>query len=95
MARKLTLASAEWVTAVVISDGLYTLGPDPRSLASGFGSLHVLRTNGVPLPAGVWINPVRMASEDLARLGGGRLVPVATFQELPRRMLELAEAILR
>ena len=81
--------------AVLVSDGLFTYGPDPRPLASRFGALHVLRTAGDPMPSGVWLNPVRQAGADLATLGGGRLVPVAAFPDLPRRMLELAEAILR
>jgi hypothetical protein len=32
---------------------------------------------------------------DVARLGRGSLVPVRTFEELPARMLDLAEVLLR
>ena len=76
--------------AVVVSDGLYTYGPDPRPLAGGFRGLHFLRTAGDRMPKGVWINPVRHVAADVASLGGGRLVPVASFEDLPRRTLELA-----
>jgi hypothetical protein len=33
--------------------------------------------------------------EDLARLGNGTLVPVASFEELPRQMLSLGDVLLR
>lgn len=81
--------------AVLVTDGLYTSGGDPRPIAVQFPALHVLQTSGRKLPAGVWITPVRQVAADAARLGGGRLVPVDAFEQLPRRMLELAEAVLR
>ena len=81
--------------AVLISDGQFTLGGDPRDIAARYTALHVLHTRGAGGRTTAWINPVRDAGADLARLGSGSLVPVASFEELPRRMLDLAEAVLR
>ena len=82
--------------AVLISDGLYTAGPDPRTAAARFGSLQVLHTSAVPAGSrSVWIAPWRQAGRDIAEHGGGRAVPVATFAELPSRMLALADHMLR
>lgn len=81
--------------AVLITDGLYTRGADPRPVAARLPALHVLHTTVEKLPAGVWITPVRQVAADAARLGRGRLVPVESFEQLPRRMLDLADAVLR
>ncbi len=109
-------------SAVLVSDGLYTAGADPRPAASRFRSLHVLLTQDEPaeeLPAGaarrgtdvspaipppetrstrrrgIWIAPRRSIARDVARAGGGRLVRVDGFAALPRRMLDLADHVLR
>ena len=84
--------------ALLVSDGLYTLGPDPRTVAPRFASLHVLHTLAAaagPPRTGAWIAPWRQAGQDVARLGGGHLVRVTAFAELPRRMLDLADRVLR
>jgi hypothetical protein len=61
-------------TAVLLSDTVHNAGPDPRSVAARFSRLHVLlQTDGehdAPLAA------------DLARLGHGRLAPVATHRDV-------------
>ena len=82
--------------AVLVTDGLYTAGPDPRATAEKFSSLHVLHTDGTDggKPQTVWITPRRQVGRDVAQLGGGILVPVTTFAELPRRMLDLADRVL-
>ena len=75
-----------------------TAGPDPRPVAARFPALHVLHTKPgehTRLPTTVWISPRYEVGEDVARLGHGRLVPVGEFRELPRRMLELADLVLR
>ncbi len=118
-------------SAVLVSDGLYTAGADPRAAAARFGALHVLLTHEGPLdgerpgrgasrapdraaavgsaargarPAdahggagrsGVWIAPKRSIGADVARAGGGRLVHVEGFASLPRRVLDLADQVLR
>jgi hypothetical protein len=43
----------------------------------------------------VWVSPRFEIAADVARLGHGRLVPVAAFSDLPRRMLDLAGLVLR
>jgi MoxR-like ATPase len=84
-------------SAVLISDGQYTLGHDPREAAKRFPSLHVLHTLAADRsgPGGYWITPLRQVGADVARIGRGRLVPVRTFDELPRRMLDVADMVLR
>ena len=82
--------------AVLVSDGQYTTGGDPRAVAARLERLHVLHTKADDPPrTSVWINPVRQVGPDVARLGGGSLVPVRTFEELPARMLDLADVLLR
>ena len=44
---------------------------------------------------GVWIAPQRSIGHDVARVGGGRLVHVDGFASLPRRVLDLADHVLR
>jgi Mg-chelatase subunit ChlD len=104
-------------SAVLVSDGIYTAGGDPRGAASSFRALHVLLTQdpsskGTPSGAaagiasasapaggayrrGFWVAPRRMTGPDLARAGRGQLVPVNDFAALPRRMLDLADHVLR
>jgi Mg-chelatase subunit ChlD len=117
-------------SAVLVSDGLYTAGVDPRAAAARFGALHVLLTHEGPLDgarpvavagrapdkaaagrfgargvrpstargtsrSGVWIAPKRSIGADVARAGGGRLVHVEGFATLPRRVLDLADHVLR
>lgn len=84
--------------AVLVSDGLYTTGPDPRKPAGRFGSLHVLHTSSATEKrgnGGIWIAPWRQVGRDVAERGGGRVVEVSSFDELPRRMVDLADHILR
>ena len=81
--------------AVLVTDGQFTVGGDPRPIAERYTALHVLQTSAAKGRSAAWINPIREAGPDLARVGGGSLVPVASFDELPRRMLDLAEAVLR
>ena len=104
-------------SAVLVTDGLYTAGADPRPAAACFRALHVLLTQDGPaeeLPVGatsrgaevspsaqsarrygLWIAPRRSVGRDLARVGGGRLVRVKGFASLPRRVLDLADHVLR
>jgi hypothetical protein len=43
----------------------------------------------------VRVAPHREAGRAVARAGGGRVVPVSGFRALPRRMLDLADHVLR
>ena len=111
-------------SAVLVSDGLYTAGCDPRPAAARFRTLHVLLTgeragavgaaagtaaaptaprvpagppaaHDLPGRPGLWIAPRRSVGPDLAIAGGGRLVRVAGFAALPRRVLDLSDHLLR
>jgi hypothetical protein len=85
-------------SAVLVSDGVYTAGDDPRAAAARFSALHVLLTqdDAAHAPRGeVWVAPHREAGRAVAQAGGGRVVPVSSFRALPRRMLDLADHVLR
>ena len=104
-------------SAVLVTDGLYTAGADPRPAAARFRSLHVLLTQDGPAEEpsvgamsrganaslsaqsvrryGLWIAPQRSIGPNVARVGGGRLVHVDGFASLPRRVLDLADHVLR
>lgn len=61
-------------TAVLLSDAVHNAGPDPRRVAARCGELHVvLETDGEHDAA---------LGADLARLGRGRLAPVATHRDV-------------
>ena len=107
---------------LLVSDGLYTAGSDPRAVAACYRTLHVLLTHDARAPVlsgsasapaarpagaepaagggslrryGLWIAPRRSVGADVARAGGGRLVPVEGMAELPHRVLDLADHLLR
>ncbi|MGO8683522.1 MAG: VWA domain-containing protein [Thermoleophilia bacterium] len=89
-------------SAVLVSDGLYTAGADPRRAAARFRRLHVLLTQEQTVAGATdsararsWIAPKRLIGRDVARAGGGQLVPVDRFASLPRCMLDLADHLLR
>ena len=71
---ELARSAARRRTAVLLTDAVHNAGPDPRLIARRFPELHVLlQTDGehdAPLAA------------DLARLGHGRLAPVATHRDV-------------
>jgi len=97
-AEQLALGRDPRRSAVLISDGQYTVGHDPRKAAARFPSLHVLHTlaaERTARPVGFWITPLRQVGADVARVGSGRLIPVRSFEELPRRMLDVADMVLR
>ncbi len=83
-------------SGLLVSDCVYTVGPDPRAAAASFGALHVLLVDE-PLSSGegVWISPRRAVGEAVARASDGGVVRVSGFAALPRRMLEVADAVLR
>lgn len=71
---ELARSSARRRTAILLTDAVHNAGPDPRPLARRLPELHVLlQTDGehdTPL------------ATDLARLGHGRLAPVATHRDV-------------
>jgi Mg-chelatase subunit ChlD len=86
---------------LLVSDGVYTCGADPLPAAARFGALHVLLMEERPAPreAGApvttWISPRLAVGEPIARAADGGVVRVDGFAALPRRMLEVADRVLR
>ena len=88
-------------SGLLVSDGVYTSGADPLPPAARFGPLHVLlmeeqtasRDPGAPVTT--WIAPRLHVGEAIARAADGGLVRVDGFTALPRRMLEVADRVLR
>ncbi len=68
--------------AILLTDGAYNKGDDPRYLCKHYEKLHVLN-----LPGGKkWGQRV---CKDLARLGGGRYVTVSSYNEVPRALMKI------
>jgi Mg-chelatase subunit ChlD len=68
--------------AILLTDGAYNKGDDPRYLCRQYEKLHVIN-----LPGGKkWGERV---CKDLARLGGGRYVVVRSYQEVPRALMKI------
>jgi Mg-chelatase subunit ChlD len=68
--------------AILLTDGAYNKGDDPRYLCRQFEKLHV-----ISLPSNKkWGERV---CKDLARLGGGRFVIVRNYQEVPRALMKI------
>ena len=88
-------------SGLLVSDGVYTSGADPLPAAARFGPLHVLlmeeQTAAVDptAPVTTWIAPRLHVGEAIARAADGGLVRVDGFPALPRRMLEVADRVLR
>ena len=68
--------------AILLTDGAYNKGDDPRYLCRQFEKLHVI---GLPSNK-KWGERV---CKDLARLGGGRFVIVRNYQEVPRALMKI------
>jgi Mg-chelatase subunit ChlD len=71
---ELSRSSARQRIGLLLSDGVHNAGPDPRVVALRFPCLHVLLQTDGEHDAG-------LASE-LARLGRGRLAPVADYRQV-------------
>jgi MoxR-like ATPase/Mg-chelatase subunit ChlD len=88
-------------SGLLVSDGVYTSGADPLPPAARFGPLHVLLMEEQPAardpgaPVTTWIAPRLHVGEAIARAADGGLVRVDGFAALPRRMLEVADRVLR
>ena len=72
---------------LLITDGVYTVGSDPVPLASRFPQLFVLLTEDHRMDAAL--------CRRMANAGKGDVFPVGSFEELPQRMLDLANRLLR
>lgn len=72
-------------TGLLITDGVYTVGGDPSRWAPHFPRLHVLMTQDYKVNEELCIK--------LARLGRGQLFRIERFEDMPARMLELANRL--
>jgi Mg-chelatase subunit ChlD len=70
---------------LLITDGVYTVGGDPTPWASQFPRLHVLMTRDYKVNEELCLK--------LARLGRGELFSVEGFEDMPARMLDLANRL--
>ncbi len=88
-------------SGLLVTDGVHTSGADPLPAAARFGPLHVLLMEEQPAaldpgaPVTTWIAPRLHVGEAIARAADGGLVRVDGFPALPRRMLEVADRVLR
>ena len=88
-------------SGLLVSDGVYTSGADPLPAAARFGPLHVLLMEELTAavdpaaPVTTWLAPRLHVGEAIARAADGGLVRVDGFPALPRRMLEVADRVLR
>ena len=74
-------------SGLLITDGVVTAGGDPRPLAHRFPQLFVLLTEDYKM------NPE--LCRELADAGHGDVFPVRAFRDLPARLLEVTNRILR
>jgi Mg-chelatase subunit ChlD len=72
---------------LLITDGVYTVGGDPGRLAARFPQLFVLLTEDYRMDEALCYR--------LARAGKGEVFRVKGFEDLPARMLEVANRLLR
>jgi len=86
---------------LLVSDCVRTSGADPLPPATRFGPLHVLlmeepvAARDLAVPVTTWIAPRLRVGEAIARAADGGLVRVDGFPALPRRMLDVADRVLR
>ena len=72
---------------LLVTDGVSTAGGDPLPLAARFNRLFVLLTEDYKMNPGL--------CRQMADLGHGDVFPVKSFAQLPRRMLDVADRVLR
>jgi Mg-chelatase subunit ChlD len=84
---ELALGDNPQKVGLLITDGVFTAGKDPVARAALFPKLHVLLTEDYVMDAEL--------CQKMARAGRGEIFRVCGYQDLPRRMLEVANRILR
>lgn len=70
---------------ILITDGNYTVGPDPFEAASAYRRLFVLMTESHDCQPGV--------CSDLAKAGGGHMYEVSSFDEIPRVLYKVLRLV--
>jgi Mg-chelatase subunit ChlD len=74
-------------TGLLITDGVYTVGEDPTPSAARFGRLFVLLTEDYKMNVEL--------CHRMARVGKGDVFRVKGFDDLPSRMMDVANRVLR
>ena len=85
--RQLSAVSAVNTATLLITDGVYTAGGDPTSEAARFQKLLVMLTQDY--------NMCEELCHRMARAGNGQVIGVKGYADLPRKMLEVVNIILR
>jgi Mg-chelatase subunit ChlD len=83
--KELDGVKAEDKVGIVITDGHYTVGKDPRELAARYPKLFVIMIEDYDAKPDV--------CEDLARLGRGKMYKVADFTEIPKILYDALRSI--
>jgi MoxR-like ATPase len=85
--RELDSVKAEDKVGIVITDGHYTVGGDPRELAARYPKLFVIMIEDYDAKPDL--------CEDLARLGKGKMYKVADFTEIPKILYDALRGLSR
>jgi Mg-chelatase subunit ChlD len=81
---ELTRARSRTRVGILLSDAVHNAGPDPRDVAERFERLHVLlETDGEHDAA---------LARQLAKAGGGQVVPIAHWRQIPEALNRLLAA---
>jgi len=70
---------------ILITDGNYTVGPDPSDAASSYRRLYVIMTDSHDCQPGV--------CADIAKSGGGHMYAVSGFDEIPRVLYKVLRLV--
>lgn len=82
---ELGLSKTKNRVGILITDGNYTVGPDPSDAASAYKRLFVLMTESHDCQPGV--------CSDLAKTGGGHMYPVSSFDEIPKVLYKVLRLV--
>jgi hypothetical protein len=82
-------------SALLVTDGMFTAGSDPRIDATRFNDLPVLLIREHEHSGAGWVTPRRLVREAIARSGHGHVACVDGFSQLPRSVVEVAGRLLR
>jgi Mg-chelatase subunit ChlD len=83
--KELDTVKAEDKVGIVITDGHYTVGGDPRELAARYPKLFVIMIEDYDAKPDV--------CEDLAKLGKGKMYKVADFTEIPKILFDTLRSL--
>ncbi len=79
--RELEKARTPNKIGIVVTDGNYTMGHDPRQLAALFPKLHVMMTTGLDAREDV--------CQGMAHYGKGQMYEIKNYEEMPRVLYRL------